>query len=96
MVRFAIFLHNLFGGRLYEYVFPREVWGADAKLIRSPAFNRLAARTHAKVQQMKMRLTSSEEELQQLRENERLLKEAEDKFKSIEADAPGTLSLVLC
>jgi hypothetical protein len=41
---------------------------------------------------MKMRLSSSEEELQQLRENEKLIKEAEEKFKSIEADAPGNLN----
>jgi len=81
MVRLAVILHNLFGGHLYEY------------LIRSPAFNRLATRTHAKVQQVKMRLSSSEEELQQLRENEKLLKEAEEKFKSIEGDSPGDSEL---
>ena len=93
MVRLAVILHNLFGGHLYEYVSsPGAFEETDGKLIRSPAFNRLAARTHAKVQQMKIRLSSSEEELQQLRENERLLKDAEEKFKSIEADAPGTFT----
>jgi hypothetical protein len=41
---------------------------------------------------MKIRLSSSEKELEQLRENAKLLKEAEEKFKSIEEDAHGTLA----
>ena len=35
---------------------------------------------------MKIRFTSTEEELQQLKEHERLLKEADEKFKSIEGE----------
>jgi hypothetical protein len=39
-----------------------------------------------------MRLSGSEEELQQLRENEKLHKEAEEKFKSIEGDSLRTVT----
>jgi hypothetical protein len=42
---------------------------------------------------MKVRFTSTEEELKQLKENEKLLKEAEDKFKSIEAESNGIIPL---
>jgi len=82
MVRFAVILHNLLGGHLYDY------------LIRSPAFNRLAARTHAQVQKLKMQYGGSEEEIRQLKEQEKLLKEAEEKFKSLESDVKETSDLV--
>jgi len=37
-----------------------------------------------------MRFTSTEEELQQFKENQRLLKEADEKFKHIEGESNGT------
>jgi hypothetical protein len=68
------------------YVVPFYGYDTDSKLIRSPAFNRLAARTHARVQKLKTQWGATEEELQELREQERLLKEAEKKLKSVEPE----------
>lgn len=88
MVRFAVILHNLIGGHLYEYVVPILSWNW-LKLIRSPGFNRFATRVHSKVQKMKAQWVGTEEQMQKLREQERLLKEAEEKFKSLESETKG-------
>jgi len=61
----------------------------NSQLIRSPAFNRLAARTHARVQRIKTQWRGSEEELHQLREQEKLLKEAEEKIKELKTETDG-------
>jgi hypothetical protein len=63
------------------------------KLIRSPSFNRLAARTHSRVQKLKAQWGGSEEELRQLREQEKLLKEAEEKFKSVDSGTTNSNTL---
>jgi hypothetical protein len=62
-------------------------------LIRSPGFNRLAARTHSRIQKMKMQWGGTEEELRQLKEQEKLLNDAEHKFKSLDSDTNRTTSL---
>jgi len=74
MVRLSVILHNLLGGHLYEY------------LIRSPAFNRLAERTHSRVQKIKARYGGSEDELRQLQEQEKLLKETDEKIKTLDSE----------
>jgi len=43
---------------------------------------------------MKMQYGGSEEEIRQLKEQEKLLKEAEEKFKSLESDVKETSDLV--
>jgi hypothetical protein len=56
------------------------------ELIRSPSFNRLAARTHSRVQKIKLQWGGTEEEIKQLKEQEKLLKDAEEKFKSLDSE----------
>lgn len=60
------------------------------KLIRSPGFNRIAARTHSKVQKMKLQWSGTEEEIRQSKEQEKLLKDAEEKFKSLDEPSKGS------
>jgi hypothetical protein len=55
-------------------------------LIRSPAFNRLAERTHSRVQKIKARYGGTEEELRQLKEQEKLLKETDEKIKTLDSE----------
>ena len=62
------------------------------QLIRSPGFNRLAARTHSKVQKMKVQWSGNEEQLRQLKDQERLLKETEEKIKSLDSETNGMKS----
>jgi len=88
MVRFAVILHNLLGGHLYEYVCTF-LGSTNIQLIRSPGFNRLAARTHSRVQRIKAQWAGTEEELQQLKEQEKLLKESEDKIKELTEETNG-------
>lgn len=63
------------------------------ELIRSPSFNRLAARTHSRVQKMKLQWGGTEEELKQLKEQEKLLKDAEEKFKSLDSETNRNISI---
>jgi hypothetical protein len=55
-------------------------------LIRSPAFNRLAERTHSQVQKIKARYGGTEEELRQLKEQEKILKETDEKIKTLDSE----------